>query len=192
MFILASLDGKKTTWILLARNNTNDEVHFHLLLQAIFCYWITSNVFSLFYGLGEPFKFHFIFWQEINVQKLLGFCHLMNQQSPYITDFSLRIFFKITVLFIFSALKSPGVKKFLGVPEIPAAPASTAPPRSFNLLEALKQHVAARQETASPLPSEPSSKPGVQRISPASVLSQRLRSLEKQVKGRKKNINNKG
>ncbi|KAJ6714348.1 MITOCHONDRIAL INNER MEMBRANE PROTEIN OXA1-RELATED [Salix viminalis] len=107
--------------------------------NAIFCYWITSNVFSLFYGL---------------------------------------------------ALKSPGVKKFLGVPEIPAAPASTAPPSSFNLLEALKQHVAARQETASPLPSEPSSKPGVQRISPASVLSQRLRSLEKQVKGRKKN--NKG
>ncbi|KAJ6308006.1 hypothetical protein OIU76_017723 [Salix suchowensis] len=108
--------------------------------NAIFCYWITSNVFSLFYGL---------------------------------------------------ALKSPGVKNFLGVPEIPAAPASTAPPSSFNLLEALKQHVAARQETASPLPSEPSSKPGVQRISPASVLSQRLRSLEKQVKGRKKN-NNKG
>ncbi|KAG5228252.1 mitochondrial inner membrane protein [Salix suchowensis] len=107
--------------------------------NAIFCYWITSNVFSLFYGL---------------------------------------------------ALKSPGVKNFLGVPEIPAAPASTAPPSSFNLLEALKQHVAARQETASPLPSEPSSKPGVQRISPASVLSQRLRSLEKQVKGRKKN--NKG
>ncbi|KAJ6426462.1 hypothetical protein OIU84_022126 [Salix udensis] len=89
--------------------------------NAIFCYWITSNVFSLFYGL---------------------------------------------------ALKSPGVKNFLGVPEIPAAPAT-------------------RQETASPLPSEPSSKPGVQRISPASVLSQRLRSLEKQVKGRKKN-NNKG
>uniref|UniRef100_A0A6N2M786 Membrane insertase YidC/Oxa/ALB C-terminal domain-containing protein n=1 Tax=Salix viminalis TaxID=40686 RepID=A0A6N2M786_SALVM len=108
------------------------------------------------------------FPNEINVQKLLGFCHLMNQQT----------------------LKSPGVKKFLGVPEIPAAPASTAPPSSFNLLEALKQHVAARQETASPLPSEPSSKPGVQRISPASVLSQRLRSLEKQVKGRKKN--NKG
>ncbi|KAJ6701852.1 OXA1 [Salix koriyanagi] len=108
--------------------------------NAIFCYWITSNVFSLFYGL---------------------------------------------------ALKSPGVKNFLGVPEIPAAPASTAPPSSFNLLEALKQHVAARQETASPLPSEPSSKPGVQRISPASVLSQRLRSLEKQVKGRKKK-NNKG
>jgi YidC/Oxa1 family membrane protein insertase len=69
------------------------------------------------------------------------------------------------------------------------APASTTPPSSFDLLEALKQQVAARQEPASPLPVEPSSKPGVPRISPASVLSQRLRSLEKQVKGRKKNNN---
>lgn len=106
--------------------------------NAIFCYWVTSNLFSLFYGL---------------------------------------------------ALKAPGVKKFLGLPEIPVAPASTTPPSSFDLLEALKQQVAARQEPASPLPVEPSSKPGVQRISPASVLSQRLRSLEKQVKGRKKNNN---
>ncbi|KAG6791609.1 hypothetical protein POTOM_000734 [Populus tomentosa] len=103
--------------------------------NAIFCYWVTSNLFSLFYGL---------------------------------------------------ALKAPGVKKFLGLPEMPVAPASTTP-SSFDLLEALKQQVAARQEPASPLPVEPSSEPGVQRISPASVLSQRLRSLEKQVKGRKKN-----
>lgn len=106
--------------------------------NAIFCYWVTSNLFSLFYGL---------------------------------------------------ALKAPGVKKFLGLPETPVAPASTTPPSSFDLLEALKQQVAARQEPASPLPVEPSSKPGVPRISPASVLSQRLRSLEKQVKGRKKNNN---
>ncbi|KAJ6946079.1 hypothetical protein NC651_000987 [Populus alba x Populus x berolinensis] len=106
--------------------------------NAIFCYWVTSNLFSLFYGL---------------------------------------------------ALKAPGVKKFLGLPEMPVAPASTTPPSSFDLLEALKQQVAARQEPASPLPVEPSSEPGVRRISPASVLSQRLRSLEKQVKGRKKNNN---
>lgn len=105
--------------------------------NAIFCYWVTSNLFSLFYGL---------------------------------------------------ALKAPGVKKFLGLPEMPVAPASTTP-SSFDLLEALKQQVAARQEPASPLPVEPSSEPGVRRISPASVLSQRLRSLEKQVKGRKKNNN---
>jgi YidC/Oxa1 family membrane protein insertase len=111
----------------------------------------------------------------------------MNQQSPYITGFFFPL--KITVLFLFSALKAPGVKKFLGLPELPVAPASTTPPSSFDLLEALKQQVAARQEPASPLPVEPSSKPGVQRISPASVLSQRLRSLEKQVKGRKKNNN---
>jgi hypothetical protein len=27
-----------------------------ITLQAIFCYWITSNLFSLIYGLGESFQ----------------------------------------------------------------------------------------------------------------------------------------
>lgn len=29
----------------------------YLTLQAVFCYWITSNLFSLTYGLGEIFHF---------------------------------------------------------------------------------------------------------------------------------------
>ncbi|KAI9173839.1 hypothetical protein LWI28_007340 [Acer negundo] len=111
--------------------------------KAIFCYWITSNLFSLAYGL---------------------------------------------------VLKVPGFKKALGVPEIPVAPPSTtpsptSPQAAFSLFSAIKQASeakAARQASAS-LPAEPS-KATDQRISSSSVLSQRLRSLEKQVKGRKKKI----
>ncbi|KAL5744134.1 hypothetical protein ACOSQ2_027250 [Xanthoceras sorbifolium] len=105
--------------------------------KAIFCYWITSNLFSLVYGM---------------------------------------------------ALKVPGLKKALGVPQIPVAPPTTSPQPSFSLFSAIKQvseAKAARQASAS-LPAEPS-KGTDQRISSSSVLSQRLRSLEKQVKGRKKN-----
>ncbi|KAJ9173720.1 hypothetical protein P3X46_016830 [Hevea brasiliensis] len=104
--------------------------------KAIFCYWITSNLFSLGWGL---------------------------------------------------VLKLPGVKKSLGVPKIPATPASTASQSSFNLSSVLKQAMAARQEPASSSPVESSSKISDQKISSSSVISQRLRSLEKQVKGRKKN-----
>jgi hypothetical protein len=35
-----------------------------LTLQAIFCYWITSNLFSLIYGLGE--SFHILTCQQFN------------------------------------------------------------------------------------------------------------------------------
>ncbi|KAH7557327.1 hypothetical protein JRO89_XS11G0121000 [Xanthoceras sorbifolium] len=85
-------------------------------------------------------------------------------------------------------LKVPGLKKALGVPQIPVAPPTTSPQPSFSLFSAIKQvseAKAARQASAS-LPAEPS-KGTDQRISSSSVLSQRLRSLEKQVKGRKKN-----
>ncbi|KAJ7973971.1 Mitochondrial inner membrane protein OXA1 [Quillaja saponaria] len=103
--------------------------------KAIFCYWITSNLFSLMYGL---------------------------------------------------VLRAPGVKKFLGVPEIPAAKPSTAPQSSFSLFPALKAATSGTKEPRS-LPVEPS-KQSDQRISSSpSVLSHRLRSLEKRVKGKKKN-----
>lgn len=102
--------------------------------KAIFCYWITSNLFSLSYGL---------------------------------------------------VLKYPGVKKFLGVPEIPVTKPTTAPQPAFSALEALKRAMAAKAEsTAVPLES---GKVPDQRISSTSVLSQRIKSLEKQAKGRKKN-----
>ncbi|GAV65771.1 60KD_IMP domain-containing protein [Cephalotus follicularis] len=102
--------------------------------KAIFCYWITSNLFSLTYGL---------------------------------------------------VLKIPGVKTALGVPDIPKAESKNTPKSSFDLFAALKQHTAAKQIAASSTV-EPS-KPADRRVSSSSVMSQRLRSLEKQVKGKKKN-----
>ncbi|KAE8708291.1 Mitochondrial inner membrane protein OXA1 [Hibiscus syriacus] len=106
--------------------------------KAIFCYWITSNLFSLTYGL---------------------------------------------------VLKAPGVKKALGVPEIPLQPAVTTPRPSIDLYTALKQTLkqaktASQQSTS--LPVEPT-KASNQGTPPPSTINQRLRNLEKQVKGRKKN-----
>ncbi|KAK1378140.1 mitochondrial inner membrane protein OXA1-like [Heracleum sosnowskyi] len=111
--------------------------------KAIFCYWITSNLFSLFYGL---------------------------------------------------VIRAPNVKKLLGIPNIPVARVTTAQP-AFSFTEALKKYVQAQQRQ-SPPPSNPSNTTSVptQTAKPAnqnkpavsSVLSQRIRSLENQVKGRKK------
>ncbi|XP_022721410.1 mitochondrial inner membrane protein OXA1-like isoform X2 [Durio zibethinus] len=107
-------------------------------VEAIFCYWITSNFFSLAYGL---------------------------------------------------VLKAPGVKKALGVPEIPKQPANTSPRASIDLYSALKQTLkqarTAAEESAS-VPVAPT-KVSNQRIPSSSAISQRLKNLEKQVKGRKKN-----
>ncbi|KAK7362889.1 hypothetical protein VNO77_05014 [Canavalia gladiata] len=102
--------------------------------KAIFCYWVTSNLFSLTYGL---------------------------------------------------VLKYPGVKKTLGIPEIPAAEPTSAPQSPFSIFPALKQATSAANGPSS-MPVEPSKHPN-KKISSSSVISQRLRSLEKQVKGRKKN-----
>ncbi|XP_024935248.3 mitochondrial inner membrane protein OXA1 isoform X2 [Ziziphus jujuba] len=103
--------------------------------KAIFCYWVTSNFFSLVYGL---------------------------------------------------VLKNHGVKKILGLPEIPVQQPSTASkPAPFSVFSALKPPSAVTEEPTS-LPVE-SSKVSDRKISSSSVISQRLRSLEKQVKGRKKN-----
>ncbi|EEF31903.1 mitochondrial inner membrane protein OXA1 [Ricinus communis] len=91
--------------------------------KAIFCYWVTTNLFSFAYG---------------------------------------------------GVLKLHGVKKFLGVPEIPVAPPSATSQSSFSLSSALKRALAAKQE-----PATSSSSP--------SDLSQKIQTLEKQVKGRKRN-----
>ncbi|CAI0408687.1 unnamed protein product [Linum tenue] len=102
---------------------------------ALFGYWLTSNFFSLLYGL---------------------------------------------------ALKVPGVKKSLGVPEITVPPAATTAAQApFNLFSTPKQEVV--EEVASVSSDESSSaKTSSRRGSSSSILSQRLRSLEKQVKERKK------
>ncbi|GLT78102.1 hypothetical protein SLA2020_496480 [Shorea laevis] len=102
--------------------------------KAIFCYWLTSNLFSLTYGL---------------------------------------------------VLKVPGVKKALGVPDIPVPPPQTQSQPSFNLFSAIKQAKTATHKPTS-LPVE-SPKVSSQKSTSSSVVNKRLRSLEKQVKGRKKN-----
>ncbi|KAL9262421.1 Mitochondrial inner membrane protein OXA1-like protein [Drosera capensis] len=96
--------------------------------QALFCYWITSNLFSLTYG---------------------------------------------------SALKVPAVRKFLALPD-PTVPASTEALQ----VPALNQSNAVRTKPT-PLPlNQSKTNPGT---SSHTVLQQRIRNLEKQVKGRKKN-----
>ncbi|KAJ4976821.1 hypothetical protein NE237_001927 [Protea cynaroides] len=101
--------------------------------KAIFFYWMTSNVFSLMYGL---------------------------------------------------VLRQPAVKEFLDLPKVPVAP-TPAPQAAFSFSSLFKPPTSATSKS-SPSPAE-SSKSVDHKISSSSVLSQRLRSLEKQVKGRKKN-----
>ncbi|KAL8091303.1 mitochondrial inner membrane protein OXA1-like [Apium graveolens] len=111
--------------------------------QAIFCYWITSNLFSLCYGL---------------------------------------------------VIRRPVVKKFLGVPIIPVAPATTAQQPAFSFTEALKKYVQAQRKSLPPaspsnatsLPTETAKPTNITKTATSSILSQRIRSLENQVKGRKK------
>jgi len=86
----------------------------------------------------------------------------------------------------FTALKVPGVKKTLGIPEIPVADPTSAPQSPFSIFPALKQATSATNGTSSVIRDEPS-KHSNTKISSSSVISQRLRSLEKQVNGRKKN-----
>ncbi|KAL6979461.1 hypothetical protein U1Q18_021124 [Sarracenia purpurea var. burkii] len=84
-------------------------------------------------------------------------------------------------------LKAPGVKKFLGVPEIPVAPPppTTAEKPAFSFFETLKKFAEAQRVNSSRIEAP---KPAVgPRISSSSAISQKLKSLEKQVKGRKKN-----
>ncbi|XP_020552131.1 mitochondrial inner membrane protein OXA1-like isoform X3 [Sesamum indicum] len=106
---------------------------FWITVEAIFCYWITSNLFSLTYGL---------------------------------------------------ALKKPGVKKFLGVPILPKAQPPTVQKPAF---DALNKYTAPQQQQSVSSSIQASPKPTAnQRIPSSSVLSQRIKSLEKEVKGRKK------
>ncbi|KAK9668398.1 hypothetical protein RND81_13G057500 [Saponaria officinalis] len=111
--------------------------------KAIFCYWVTSNIFSFAYG---------------------------------------------------SVLKLPGVKEALGVPKMPVSPPSQKPQGAqsgFSLFKALKQAAASGNSSAPPAASE-QPKPAINgktssSSSSSAVLSQRLKSLERQVKRRKRN-----
>ncbi|PIN09208.1 Inner membrane protein translocase involved in respiratory chain assembly [Handroanthus impetiginosus] len=103
--------------------------------KAIFCYWITSNLFSLTYGL---------------------------------------------------VIKNPKVKEYLGLPIIPVAPPSTNQKPGLSFFETLKKYAAAQQQQSLLSPPEASPRPTTKTIPSASDLNQRIRSLEKEVKGRKK------
>ncbi|KAK6158402.1 hypothetical protein DH2020_005716 [Rehmannia glutinosa] len=86
-------------------------------------------------------------------------------------------------------IKKPKVKKFFGIPSIPVPPPvtpSTDQKPGFSFFEALKKYAAAQQQQSLSSSAEASSKPTNQRIAPSSALNQRIKSLEKEVKGRKK------
>ncbi|KAL1532774.1 mitochondrial inner membrane protein OXA1-like [Salvia divinorum] len=107
--------------------------------KAIFCYWITSNLFSLAYGL---------------------------------------------------VIKRPQVKEFLGVPIVPVKPPSTNQKTGLSFIESIKKYAESRalkekQQFLSSLPERPM-KPMNQRIGSNTALEQRIDTLEKKVKGRKK------
>lgn len=87
---------------------------------------------------------------------------------------------------MFSVIRKPEVKKFLGIPIIPVTPPSTDKKPAISFFEALKKYAAAQQRQSLSSPAEASSKPTNQRIATSSVLNQRIKSLEKEVKGRKK------
>lgn len=98
-------------------------------------------------------------------------------------------------------LKRPGVKKFLRIPKVPVLPPSKDAPLSMgSLLASLKRAAAASQKAslAQPKPvngeNQKSSTLLLQKPKPVNggtqktfVLNQKLKTLEKQVKGRKKN-----
>ncbi|KAI3900760.1 hypothetical protein MKW98_012484 [Papaver atlanticum] len=99
--------------------------------KAIFCYWVTSNTFSLIYGL---------------------------------------------------VIKRPQVRNVLGLPDLPPPIATSTPQQSIS--ELYKSFIAKQAPPA--LLAEPEKISDCKPTS-SSVMSQRIRSLEKKVKGKKKN-----
>ncbi|XP_077212592.1 mitochondrial inner membrane protein OXA1-like [Tasmannia lanceolata] len=118
--------------------------------KAIFCYWVSSNLFSLVYG---------------------------------------------------SVIKRPPVKKFLGIPQIVPPPATTAPMTNISpfwgsksMFERVKFLLDASKSTKPAVSSSPieESKSSDRKISSSSAISQRIKILERSVKGRKKNKKREG
>ncbi|XP_073002459.1 mitochondrial inner membrane protein OXA1-like [Typha latifolia] len=100
--------------------------------KAIFCYWITSNIFSLAYGF---------------------------------------------------VIKRPPVRKFLNLPKIVPQP-TPAPQPSFSFFGAPKSITPSASPLSANAPEL--SKPQERKVSTSSVISQRIRYLEKTVKSRNK------
>ncbi|KAB1668803.1 hypothetical protein ES319_1Z107900v1 [Gossypium barbadense] len=112
--------------------------------KAIFCYWITSNLFSISYGLGESLSF---------------------------------LFHETCFLSRFSMLKGPG-------------PAATARRTSINpysvLKKTLQQAKTAAEEESASVSAAPT-KLSNRSTPSSSAINQRIKPLEKQVKGKKNN-----
>ncbi|CAO2820943.1 unnamed protein product [Amaranthus hypochondriacus] len=107
--------------------------------KAIFCYWITSNIFSFIYA---------------------------------------------------TVLRIPGVKPALGIPNIPVPPPSASQQKSMSFFEVIKQAKVAASQLKKPdsLPATPEQSKSINgKASSSAVLSQRIKSLERQVKQKKKN-----
>lgn len=138
-----------------------------------------------------------IFSFQRNPVKLL----IWNKTSTFMCiDGNHNLVFLIQCNLLFSGLtviKRPAVKKALGIPIIPVAP--TPPPTgeqkpAFSFFDAVKKYAAAQAEaqrqkavSSSSSPAAEASKPATQRIpSSSSVISEKLKTLEKEVKGRKK------
>lgn len=81
-----------------------------------------------------------------------------------------------------AAIRRPEVKSLLNLPEIPEPPPTASQP-PFSLFQAVKEDTTIESEPS--LPTDPA-KVSDRSISSSSILKQRLRSLEKHVKGKKK------
>ncbi|KAE8697609.1 hypothetical protein F3Y22_tig00110616pilonHSYRG00012 [Hibiscus syriacus] len=103
-------------------------------------------------------------------------------------DILLLDYIKFVSLSYDLVLKAAGVKKALGIPEIPNQPAATAQRPPIGLYSALKQTLQQARKAAegSASVSTAPTKVSNRSISSSSTISQRIRQLEKQVKGRKK------
>lgn len=87
-------------------------------------------------------------------------------------------------------IKNPAVKKALNIPIIPVTPPPAGEQKpGLSFFDAIRKYAAAQAEAQRQRAissSEEAPKPASQRISSSSIISQRLRTLEKEVKGRKK------
>jgi len=137
-------------------------------LQALFCYWLTSNLFTLVYGLSKS-------PEHCSYSLRREFCK------------SWRVFFIcIFCLCIYAALRRPDVRKLLNLPDVVNSSTrqpSPSSPLPFSFAEPKDQSVVAQEKP--PMSSESSSSVPDRRISRSSVLNQRIRTLERQLKDRK-------
>ena len=143
--------------------------------QALFCYWLTSNLFTLGYGLGKspPLSLsHRVLRREIVLM-----WHI--------------------VYIMCAALRRPDVRKLLNLPDAVTSSSTGQPkppsPMPFSFEQPKDQSVVGHEdppmsssEDPSVSSSESSSSVPERRISRSSVLNQRIRTLERQLKDQKK------